>query len=456
MLDQTDTANFLQLLEKYNRPGPRYTSYPTALHFTEEIDTRALATETAAETGNLSIYFHLPFCESLCWFCGCTKVITTDQTRADVYLDRLERELDAFIGRIQPGRQVVQLHFGGGTPNFLDAGQLERLGKIIHQHFTFHPDAECSVELDPRRLNREQVFALRALGMNRASFGVQDVKREVQEAIHRVQPREQNEAAIAWLREAGFNSFNIDLIYGLPGQTEGSFRETLREVMGYGPDRLVTFSYAHVPWVNAAQKILEKKALPSTDEKFRMLIATNEELTAGGYAYIGLDHFAKESDELTQAQRGGTLQRNFQGYSTWAGTEICGFGMSSISQTARSYRQNVKDLDAYYAAIDAGKLPVARGVFLTDDDQIRRTTIMRLMCDMGLDFGSMSETLGVDFLDYFSPALHQLREMESDGLLSISDTGLTVHEAGRLFIRNIAMAFDAYLSRGPDRYSKTV
>jgi oxygen-independent coproporphyrinogen-3 oxidase len=446
----------LDLVRKHNRPGPRYTSYPTALQFREDADAARLIDAARAEAGGLSLYFHLPFCESLCWFCGCNKVITTDTSRADIYLDALEREIALFPGDGLRERRVVQLHFGGGTPNFLSPAQIARLGAVLRQHFVFADDAECSVELDPRPLTRDHVRAFRDIGMRRASFGIQDVNPEVQKAVHRVQPEECNERAFAWLRAEGFESVNVDLIYGLPGQTPETYAETLRRVLAYNPDRFAVFSYAHVPWMVPSQKILERAQLPDPGDKLAMLKLVIETLTASGYAFIGMDHFAKPGDELVRALETRTLQRNFQGYSTRGGVEIRGFGVSSISQTARTYRQNHKTLEKYYALLAEGRLPVERGLELTDDDVLHRHVIMRLMCDFSLEFAPVEAEFGIRFTEKFEPNLARLDEFVPDRLVERDDHAIRVTEAGRLFIRNIAMCFDAYTAAAEGRHSKTI
>jgi len=446
----------LTLVRKHNRPGPRYTSYPTALQFREEADPACLVAAARAEQGGLSLYFHLPFCESLCWFCGCNKVITTDTSRADIYLDALEREVALFPADEVRGREVVQLHFGGGTPNFLSPAQIARLGKMLRRHFVFAEDAECSVELDPRPLTRDHVRAFRDLGMRRASFGIQDVNETVQKAVHRVQSEESNRNAFEWLRGEGFESVNVDLIYGLPGQTPETYAETLERVLSYDPDRFAVFSYAHVPWMVPSQKILERAQLPEAETKLALLKLVIETLTGAGYAFIGMDHFAKPGDELVRALETRTLQRNFQGYSTRGGTEIRGFGVSSISQTARTYRQNHKTLEKYYESLAAGRLPVERGLELTDEDVLRRHVIMRLMCDFSLDFASVGDAFGVDVPAHFAESFGRLDEFVADRLVEIGPRSLRVTEAGRLFIRNIAMCFDAYTVPGEGRHSRTI
>ncbi|MGE9292632.1 MAG: oxygen-independent coproporphyrinogen III oxidase [Puniceicoccales bacterium] len=444
------------LIAKYNRPGPRYTSYPPATHFSAEVPQESLLEEVRAGEGPLSLYLHLPFCESLCWFCGCHTITTTNHDRADAYIDELEKEVALFTPLINPGRRAAQLHFGGGTPNFFTPAQLDRVGTLLRQHFTFEEQAECSVELDPRRLTREHVEAFARMGVRRASFGVQDCDPQVQEAIHRIQPPETNRQCVAFLRETGFTSLNIDLVYGLPRQSPDSFKKTLDEVLALEPERFAIFNYAHVPWIKPAQKILEKAGLPTPQTKLALLRLIVETLTEAGYVYIGMDHFARANDELAVAQRAGTLQRNFQGYSTRAGLDICGFGISSISQTADSYRQNVKALDDYRAHLAEGKLPLERGYILTDEDKLRREVITRLMCDMALDFTAISERHGIDFREKFAPALRELNTMATDGLVEIQPAGLRVTDTGRFFIRNLAMCFDPATQANENRYSKTV
>ena len=448
------------LVRKYNRPGPRYTSYPTAVQF-HDVDDPETLLPTAQPDAPLSLYLHLPFCESLCWFCGCTTVITRDPRKAETYLDYLEKEIALVRPRLGADRPVAQLHFGGGTPNFFSPAQLDRLSDILHGNFTFAPDAECSVELDPRRLTRAHVQAFARMGIRRASFGVQDVQEVVQKAIHRVQPHALNVAAVEWLREAGFESVNLDLIYGLPHQTPESFAATIDTVLELEPDRLAVFSYAHVPWIKPAQKILERDgALPTAETKLTLLQLFLARLQNAGFYHIGMDHFARPDDELAVAQRQGTLQRNFQGYSTRAGLEIVGLGMSSIGQTDGLYRQNHKTLPEYYGALDAGRLPLTRGYFLTDEDQRRRTIIMRLMCDFALDFDRLDAALGLDFAVTYAEELTRFDPMEADGLVLRAPRSLHVTPVGKLLIRNLAMVFDAYLKPAAEanspRFSRTI
>jgi oxygen-independent coproporphyrinogen-3 oxidase len=450
----------LELVKKYNVPGPRYTSYPPATHFTNEIQPSAFIEQIRANNAtdrDLSLYFHLPFCQTLCWFCGCTTVITTDQKKSGDYLKYIEREMDLMKPLLNPKRKVVQLHFGGGTPTFLLPDEIRRLGEMIHSRFALAPDVEAGVEVDPRRLTRDHLIALREIGFNRTSMGVQDNEKVVQEAVHRIQPFEMTRQTVEWMRELGFQSINIDLIYGLPYQTPESFSRTLAETLLLKPDRFAVFNYAHVPWMKPAQKILQDRALPSPETKLELLKLTIEKLTAEGYDYIGMDHFARAEDELAVAQRQKTLQRNFQGYSTRGGSDIYAFGMSSISQAEGFYWQNRKKLPDYYAALDEGKLPMDRGYIMTAEDQIRRTTIMRLMCDLGLDYPAMSKLLGIDFKEHFAREIESLDDMEADGLVVKTPQGLIVSDLGRLLIRNIAMRFDAYAGvRKENRFSKTI
>ena len=450
----------LDLVRKYSVPGPRYTSYPPATQFSGTVPVESILEGIRAnnETGrDLSLYFHLPFCQSLCWFCGCTTVITTQQGQSATYLKYIEKELGLMTRFLNPQRQAVQIHFGGGTPTFLLPDEIRALGRLIHERFAVAPDVEAGVEVDPRHLSRDHVLALREAGFNRASMGVQDHNPIVQAAVHRIQPFEQSREAADWIREAGFQSLNIDLIYGLPHQTPASFEKTLTEVLTLRPDRFAVFNYAHVPWIKPAQRIFKEEAMPSADTRLQLLKLTIEKLTSEGYVYVGMDHFALADDELAVAQRNKSLQRNFQGYSTRGGADIYAFGMSSISQADGIYWQNEKEMPAYYRALDDGRLPIAKGCLLTDEDKIRREVIMRLMCDLGLDFAAMSAMLGLNFEQHFARELDSLADMQADGLVERSAAGITVTDLGRLLIRNIAMHFDAYLPADKERrFSRTI
>lgn len=451
----------LDLIRKYNVPGPRYTSYPPATHFTDEVDHDDLMAnlkENNEGCRDLSLYFHLPFCETLCWFCGCTTVITTDHSRSTPYLDLIEREMDLMREHLNPQRKVVQWHLGGGTPTFLQPDELRRLGGMVRKRFDFSEDFEAGVEIDPRRVSRDTIVALQEFGFNRASMGVQDHNPKVQKAIHRIQPYTMTAQAFDWLRECGFESLNVDLIYGLPHQTVQSFEQTLEDTLKLQPDRFAVFSYAHVPWIKPAQKIFqERENLPSPEIKLELLKLTIEKLTAEGYRYIGMDHFAREDDELSIAQRQKTLQRNFQGYSTRGGVDIYSFGMSSISQSEKAYWQNLKELPSYTQSVEEGQLPIYRGYLMSEEDLLRRQTIMRLMCDLELDFDHMSQLLGVPFEAHYQRELASMEDLREDGLIAFSQGGLKVIDLGRLLIRNIAMRFDGYQAqRSEGRFSKTI
>lgn len=451
----------LDLIRKYSVPGPRYTSYPPATQFTTELAPLALETaiqqDNARGAGPLSLYFHLPFCESRCWFCGCNTVITRRRESADDYLGWLIREVRLTARLMDPQRPVSQIHFGGGTPTFFPPDELRRLGALIHEHFLVTPDCEFSVEVDPRRLTREHVQALQDIGANRASLGIQDTNPAVQLAVHRIQPQALNQQAFAWLREAGFGSINVDLIYGLPLQTADSFARTIDDVLTLDPDRLSVFGYAHVPWIKPAQKIFEKNHdLPSAEDRLAMFAVARQKLTDAGYLDVGLDHFAKPGDELAAAALSGGLHRNFQGYSTRAGASLYAFGISSISQTADTFRQNYKTLPEWQDALAAGRLPIEKGYRLSDEDQRRRTIIMSIMCARKLDFAALSAALQVDFERTYAAELATLEDLIADGVLQREATGLSVTEAGLPLLRVIAMKFDAYLRPNAQMHSKAI
>lgn len=453
----------LDLIKKYNVQGPRYTSYPTAPQFNKAepyqlTELRQYLEERNREPQNISLYFHIPFCFSLCWYCGCTKVITKDQDRGDLYLGYLEKEMDRIRQLLHPDSRVVQIHYGGGTPTFLTPGQLKRLGQAIHSRFNTDSHTEFGVEIDPRRCTRLHIQVLKAIGCNRASLGVQDTNADVQQAIHRIQPFEQTQKVTGWLREEGITSINFDLIYGLPRQTMATLQQTMNDVLTLQPDRLAVYSYAHIPSVMPAQKLLKEHEMPSTDQKLGMLAESISYFTKNGYRFIGMDHFSREDEELTKAMDNGTLQRNFQGYSTLAGADLYGFGMSAISNVGDYYWQNSKELSEYYEVLEDCKWPVHKLLHLCKDDKIRKDAIMQIMCRMGLSSKNMEGKWGIDFASYFSDALVKLEELEKDGLVSIKGNEITITENGRLFLRNIAMCFDRYLNaRSADRkFSKTV
>jgi len=449
----------VDLIRTLNVPGPRYTSYPPATRFSEDVDKDALLARVAENNRtqrDLSLYVHLPFCASPCLYCGCTRLIDPKGVKNATYLDYLERELELRGAQLNPQRQVVQVHLGGGTPTHLSAAELERLGALLHERFQLSPRLEAGVEVDPRQLCEAKVEALTSAGFNRVSIGVQDVNPDVQAAVNRVQPIELVEQAVRWFEAAGVRSFNFDLIYGLPLQTVESFTETLERTLEFEPDRLAVFGYAHVPQLVKTQRKLEQIGLPDAELRLRLLQLTIETLTSRGYVYIGMDHFAREDDSLAVAQRERTLRRNFQGYSTHSGVDIYSFGMSAISQAGGAYWQNHKLLADYYAALDRDELPWYRGYLKTDEDERRHRTIERLMCDLSLDYDAMSAQLGVDFRAHFKHELASLVDLEQHGLIELSESGLTVTDLGRLLIRNVAMRFDAYLGQREGRFSQTI
>src|SRR6056297_3890394 len=453
--------DLFQLIQKYNVPGPRYTSYPTAIQFSEDFDPGDIESRLmkSRSTGQpLSLYIHIPFCFSLCWYCGCTKIVTRDQSRGDLYLNYLDKESALVVKDLKKAPSLKQIHFGGGTPTFLTPDQLRRLGWIIQKHFDIHPEVEFSVEIDPRKCTEEHIAALSEIGVNRASLGVQDTNSEVQEAIHRIQPFEQTKHVARLLGDYGIFDINCDLIYGLPLQTTDTFRQTIADVSSLNPDRLAVYSYAHMPGIMPAQKLLNEAEFPSPEEKLSMLTTAINLLPDYGYRYIGMDHFARDDDELSRALDEGTLHRNFQGYSTHAELDMVALGMSGISMGESLYVQNAKDLEVYYGALDQQQLPVQKVLELTNEDRIRRTIIMDIMCRGEIGYDDISEKTGVRFESAFSEELKNLDLLEADGLLTRDESGFSVTDTGRLFLRNIAMVFDGYLTKKKNRpvYSKTV
>jgi oxygen-independent coproporphyrinogen-3 oxidase len=457
------------LIRKLNQMGPRYTSYPTADRFSADFtaaDYQAAVSRVAqrAEPRGLSLYVHIPFCESLCYYCACNKIITQDREKAVVYLDYLKREI-AMQGRLLAGmNQVEQLHFGGGTPTYLSDAQMDELLACLRRWFEFAPDdtGEYSVEVDPRTVDPDRIRTLRRQGFNRISLGVQDFDPDVQQAVNRIQPEEQTVEVIEAARAAGFRSISIDLIYGLPKQSARTMEQTLEKVVAANPDRIAIYNYAHMPHLFKSQKLIVAADLPTPDAKLDMLALCIERLGAAGYVYIGMDHFAKPDDDLAVSQRQGKLQRNFQGYSTHAEADMVALGVSGISAFGGTYSQNDKSIAGYYARLDQGSLPIRRGVALSEDDLLRRTVIGRLMCDFALAFADVPLPAGADFAGYFAQELPQLQRLADDGLLSIDPDGLRVSLKGRLLIRNVCMVFDRYLGAGreqqpaPLRYSRTI
>ena len=449
-----------ELIKKYDRPGPRYTSYPPATEFTEEIgegDYRRKLIESNSRRTPLSLYFHIPFCESGCYYCGCNIIISHRKGIERPYLDRVYKEMDMVSKLLDKERKVEQLHWGGGTPNYLEPDEIREFMEEIKKRFDFSEDAEVSIEIDPRYATDEQLETIRDVGFNRVSMGLQDLDERVQRAINRIQPYELMERTMKKLRDLGFQSINIDLIYGLPYQTRDSFEKTVEKVIELDPDRLAVYSFAYVPWVKPIQKHIDPETLPSAEEKLSILEMVIERFQDAGYVYIGMDHFAKPEDELAVAQREGKLWRNFQGYTTRKGVELVGFGATSIGMLYDSYFQNYKTLREYNVSIDEGRLPTFRGYILTEDDFVRREVIMDIMCNLGVSFSKIEDMFGIDFEEYFEKELEDLRELEEDGLIRVKDRKIEILPVGRLLIRNVAMVFDAHLRNKKElRFSRTI
>jgi len=456
-----EVALELDLIRKYAVPGPRYTSYPPANRFHdrwEEIDLpAAIAADNADPARPLSLYLHLPFCESRCWYCGCTTIITRRRDWADAYLRDLRRELEVLTPMLDRRRPVTQLHFGGGTPTFFSAELLAEIGEMLHRRFRFAPTAECSIEIDPRCVTREQVKTLAAIGINRASLGIQDTNTEVQQAIHRMQPHALNQQAVELLRTAGIHDVNLDLIYGLPGQSPVTIGQTINDILPLAPSRLSVFSYAHVPWIKPAQRIFDQRnTLPSPEEKLAMFGTIRRRLAAAGFVDVGLDHFARPDDPLVVAQRSGTLQRNFQGYSTSGGASLYGLGISSISASPDAYWQNPKSLTDYRGALSQGKLPASKGYRLSAEDKLRRQLIMGVMCDRRLDFARLGDEWGMDVASAFAAELGQLEQLRAAGLVDWDRQELKVSRRGVPLLRVIAMSFDPALATTRRAHALTV
>ena len=449
-----------ELIKKYDKPGPRYTSYPPATEFNEKFG-REIYIKHLQESNKLgkplSLYFHIPFCENACWFCGCNVVINRIRGREVPYLQRLEREILYLKRYLDTSRPVVQLHWGGGTPNYLTKEQTEFLFNLIREHFNIDPKAEISVEVDPRSIDRDYIQLYRELGFNRISMGVQDFEPKVQEAINRIQPYSLMKEVVGWVRKAGFYSTNIDLIYGLPYQTPQTFKETVKKTIALNPDRVAVYNFAYVPWLKPLQRRIDPSTLPKPEQKLEMLQIAIEEFTKAGYIYIGMDHFAKPDDELVKAQEKGELWRNFQGYTTKKGVDLIGIGMSSISMLERYYGQNYKTVRPYYEAVDSGILPTYRGIELNDEDLLRREVITELICNFRLDKKAIETKFGIDFDLHFERELEELKPMEEDGLLKLSEEKIEITPLGRLLIRNICMVFDTYTKQRKERrFSRTI
>lgn len=453
----------LTKFKKYDKPGPRYTSYPTAPQFNESFThedylDEIVKTNYGENLPDLSLYFHLPYCDTLCYFCGCNMIITRNRDRIKEYINYVKKEIDLLRQYLLPDRKVVQHHWGGGTPTHLSPDEINDLASYINKNFQFKSDAEVSCEIDPRELTKAHLEALRNNGFNRISMGVQDFNEKVQKAVNRIQPEDITRQTIAWVRELGFHSINLDLIYGLPFQTVGTFSDTVDKIIDISPDRIAVFNYAHVPWMKKHMALIHPEDIPAPEVKLEILKMTIEKLTSAGYEFIGMDHFAKPNDELSIAMKEKKLYRNFQGYSTNAGADLYAMGITSISQLNNIYAQNYKTEKEYYSALDEERLPTAKGYRLTEDDHLRREVIMKLMCDFELNFADIERKYNIDFKKYFAWGLNNLKEMIEDDLIDMTDDGLKVKNMGRLLIRNIAMNFDGYIERKEDkaRYSRTV
>lgn len=453
-----DFAKFV----KYSKPGPRYTSYPTAPEFSEAFTQDDLKEfyKNQSDDRPLSLYIHMPFCRSACYFCGCNTIFTSKEDKKTRYIEYLKKELNILKNHLNTKRAVTQMHFGGGTPTFFSPSQLEVVITSIKEIFpNFSPDAEISCEVDPRYFTVEHMNVLKAGGCNRLSFGVQDLDEEVQKTIHRIQPFELTQNVIKIAREAGIHSINTDLIYGLPYQTRESFKKTLEQMITLNTDRFAVFNYAHVPWLMKTMRKFDETTFPKPEVKLEMLKDTIDFFTSNGYKMVGMDHFAKPEDELFKAIEKGELHRNFQGYTTKGGADLIGIGLTSIGNGVDYYAQNFKELEPWENAIDNGDLPVYKGYRLSDDDMLRQFVIMELMSNFSLNVKRVEEEFKINFKEYFDDAIKALKEFEDAQLLKITDNKIEVSQTGSMLIRNICMPFDAYLNKIPEekrRFSKTI
>jgi oxygen-independent coproporphyrinogen-3 oxidase len=463
-MDQSLTFN-ADLIRRYDKAGPRYTSYPTAVQFhdgfgEEQYRNWAQRSNEHAVAQPLSLYFHLPFCATVCYYCACNKIITKNRARAIPYLEHLHQEIAMQGALFNNERKVEQLHWGGGTPTFINHDQMRELMRVTGEHFNLRDDdlGEYSIEIDPREADADTIALLRELGFNRLSMGVQDFDPIVQKAVNRIQSEEETVTVLEAARQQGFKSVSLDLIYGLPHQSVESFARTLDKVIAAAPDRLSVFNYAHLPALFKTQRQINEADLPAPAEKLEILQHTIEQLGDAGYIYIGMDHFSRPDDELAQAQRDRTLYRNFQGYSTHADCDLVAMGSTSISKVGNSYSQNEKDLENYYSRIDNGELPVFRGIELDADDTLRREVIMQLMCHFALDIKALEAERGIQFSQYFDAEQDELQGMQADGLLEQDDSHITILPAGRLLVRNICMVFDRYLRKKDEtrRFSRVI
>lgn len=451
-----------ELIRRFDALGPRYTSYPTADRFNDKFDEHSYIKYLEGHTASsvvapLSIYVHLPFCASICYYCGCNKIITKDHGRSAKYLRYLEKEMALVTAHLQGKHNVVQLHLGGGTPTFLSEEELRELMSMLRKYFNFMPDAELGIEIDPRTVTPNMLSMLASLGFNRTSLGVQDFDLAVQKAVNRIQPVEMVETAITASKAAAFLSVNFDLIYGLPMQSLTSFNQTLTEVIRLSPDRIALYNYAHLPARFKPQRRINESELPSAEERLQIFLMSLRRLLDAGYIYIGLDHFAKPDDDLTKAQASKTLHRNFQGYTTRAECDLIGLGLSSIGKVGHSYSQSVDVLDDYYERLDAGQLPIKKGFELSMDDVLRRQIIMNFMCSESINFKTINDTYKIDFCSYFADELEKLQQYRDAGLINIDSNSVTVTPKGRMFVRAVGMVFDKYLQQATTaQYSKLI
>lgn len=453
------------LIRRYDKAGPRYTSYPTAAQFHSGFQEADYRRTVAVSQKNqvpapLSLYVHLPFCSTVCHYCACNKIITKNRSKAAVYLENLYHEMQMQAALFNPHRKVEQLHWGGGTPTFLDNNQIQTLMSMLRHYFNLHQDdsGDYCIEIDPRTINEETLANLRAASFNRISLGVQDFDPKVQHAVNRIQSEEQTNTIVSAARGFGFRSLNIDLIYGLPLQTVASFDSTLDKIIAIAPDRLSVFNYAHLPEFFKTQRQISSEQLPSAKEKLAIMQHAIDKLTSAGYIYIGMDHFALPEDALVKAQNNGSLHRNFQGYSTHSSCDLIGLGVSAISRIGNTYSQNVKDTVNYYHNCANNQLSICKGIELSIDDCLRRDVIMQLICHFSLDIRALEQYYGIEFHHYFSRELRNLESMQADGLLQLSADRIQVQPVGRLLIRNICMCFDAYLKQSihPAPFSKVI
>jgi len=451
--------------ERYNTSGPRYTSYPTAIEFHDQFtqaDYEAAAMRSNSDNNKpLSLYYHIPFCDTICFYCACNKIATKDRSKSETYLNALFKEIEMQGQLYNKDRVVDQLHLGGGTPTFITLEQMQSLFNKTAEHFNLRTDdkGEYSIEIDPRECSPEMIAGLREIGFNRLSLGVQDFDLKVQKAVNRIQPDELTFRTIEAARSNNFHSVSVDLIYGLPLQTIDSFAATLNKMIDAAPDRISLFNYAHLPHVFKPQRRINENELPAAEDKLIIFNQSVQQLTEAGYVYIGMDHFAKTDDPMNAAQQNGELHRNFQGYSTHAQCDMVAMGVSSISEVNNVYSQNVKTLDEYYASINENKLPIQKGLTLSDDDMLRKYIIEQLMCNYRLNYKDIENQFGINFRSYFENELTSLGTMHEDKLLSLYDDHLEISFLGRLLIRNICMIFDAYLQKAQEkgqRFSKII